>query len=183
MQALYSAGEIRSLLEIRGTERDIETRRPVKITRHYFELAKNSLPLQTLVKASPRETWDLSGAPDPGKQTDYSPVEGVVHKYEIALIYVASTCSAHCRFCYREELIARKDVKRSDGTIALKGLARIPEAVKYVRTHNEAVAANGAGIPRRTGNGSGKSSCPAATPWSIPTESWPNGERRWLTRA
>ncbi len=40
----------------------------------------------------------------------YSPVEGLIHKYELGLIYVASTCSAHCRFCYREELIAKKEI-------------------------------------------------------------------------
>ena len=147
MQAFYSLTEIRNLMEIRGTGRDIESRMPVKITKHYFDLARNSLPLQTLVKASPKETLDLSGAPDPGKQMDYSPVEGLIHKYEIGLIYVASTCSAHCRFCYREELIARKDVERPDGTIAPKGLARIPEIADYVKAHNQAVARNGGRHP------------------------------------
>lgn len=62
----------------------------------------------------------------------YSPVEGLIHKYELGLIYVAATCSAHCRFCYREELIAKKEVKRPDGTIAPKGLAKIKDIVNYV---------------------------------------------------
>ena len=68
--------------------------------------------LQNLIKASPQETSDLEGAPDPGKQMSYSPLEGLIHKYELGLIYVVDTCSAHCRFCYREELIARKEIKR-----------------------------------------------------------------------
>ena len=122
---------------------DVEARMPVKMTRHYFELAKNSAALQVLVKASPKETYDLDGAPDPGKQMDYSPVEGLIHKYELGLIYVASTCSAHCRFCYREELIARKEVERPDGTVAPKGLAQIGEIVAYVKEHNKLVAENG----------------------------------------
>jgi len=105
---------------------------------------------QVLVKASPKETYDLKGAADPGKQMDYSPVEGLIHKYELGLIYVASTCSAHCRFCYREELIARKDVERPDGSIAPKGLAQISEIVEYVKEHNAQVAANG-GIHPQTG--------------------------------
>lgn len=96
MGTFYSKDEIANLISIRGTDRDIESRMPVKITRHYFDLAKNSLPIQTLVKASPKETFDLDGAEDPGKQMDYSPVEGLIHKYELGLIYVASTCSAHC---------------------------------------------------------------------------------------
>src|SRR6185312_1444005 len=143
MRALYSEQELRSLADLRGTVRDVEARMPVKVTRHYFELAKRSLALRTLVKASPKETEDLTGAPDPGKQMSFSPVEGLIHKYELGLIYVASTCSAHCRFCYREELIARKEVERPDGTVAPKGLAEIGEIVAYIRAHNAEVAQNG----------------------------------------
>jgi L-lysine 2,3-aminomutase len=120
---------------------------PVKVTRHYFEQARKSLPMQTLIKASPAETYDLDGAPDPGRQMSYSPVEGLIHKYELGLIYVASTCSAHCRFCYREELIARKEVMRPDGTMAPKGLARIGEIVEYILEHNAIVRANGGRHP------------------------------------
>jgi L-lysine 2,3-aminomutase len=120
---------------------------PVKVTRHYFELAKASRPLQTLIKASPAETYDLDGAPDPGRQMDYSPVEGMIHKYELALLYVASTCSAHCRFCYREELIAKKEVVRPDGTVAPKGLADVGAVVAYILKHNEEVAAAGGRHP------------------------------------
>ncbi len=147
MQGFYTKEQLKELVALRGTDRDVESRMPVKITRHYFELAKNSLPIQTLVKASPKETYDLEGAPDPGKQMDYSPVEGLIHKYELGLIYVASTCSAHCRFCYREELISKKDVERPDGSIAPKGLAKIPDIVAYVRDHNEKVASNGGRHP------------------------------------
>lgn len=148
MRSLYSEGELRTLTELKGTLKDVEARMPVKVTRHYFDLAKRSLPLQTLIKASPKETEDLTGAPDPGKQMDYSPVEGLIHKYELGLIYVASTCSAHCRFCYREELIAKKEVERPDGTVAAKGLAQIPSIVEYIREHNQVVAANGGRHPK-----------------------------------
>jgi L-lysine 2,3-aminomutase len=148
MQDFYSKEQLQELVALQGTERDVESRMPVKITRHYFELAKNSLPIQTLVKASPKETYDLEGAPDPGKQMHYSPVEGLIHKYELGLIYVASTCSAHCRFCYREELIAKKEVERPDGTFAPKGLAQIPEIVQYIREHNKQVASNGGRHPK-----------------------------------
>ncbi|MBT5458160.1 MAG: hypothetical protein HOK82_16275, partial [Rhodospirillaceae bacterium] len=103
MKSFYSQDELQSLVAIKGTDRDVEARMPVKVTRHYFEQARHSVPLQRLVKANPDETLDLDGAPDPGRQMDYSPVEGLIHKYELGLIYVASTCSAHCRFCYREE--------------------------------------------------------------------------------
>ncbi len=147
MKRFYSEGELAALSSFKSSARDIEARMPVKITRHYFEMARNSEALQALVKASPKETMDLAGEPDPGRQMDYSPVEGLIHKYELGLIYVASTCSAHCRFCYREELIARKTVRRPDGSAAPKGLASIPELVAYIREHNRLVAENGGRHP------------------------------------
>ncbi len=147
MRGFYSSDEIAELVSLRGTERDVETRMPVKMTRHYFEMAKRSVPLQRLVKASPDETLSLAGSEDPGYQMDFSPVEGLLHKYEMGLMYVVSTCSAHCRFCYREELIARKEIERQDGTVAKKGLARIPEVVEYVRAHNRTVEENGGRHP------------------------------------
>ncbi len=150
MHDFYNKDEVVQLRVLSGTERDVEKRMPVKITRHYYDLAKTSPPIQRLVKASPDETVDLAGSEDPGFQMDYSPVEGLLHKYEMGLMYVISTCSAHCRFCYREELIARKDVKRQDGTVAKKGLAQIPEVIGYIKAHNAEVAANG-GIHPETG--------------------------------
>lgn len=147
MHDFYSPEEVVQLRVLKGTQRDVEERMPVKVTRHYYELARRSPQLQRLVKASPDETTDLSGSEDPGHQMDYSPVEGLLHKYEMGLMYVISTCSAHCRFCYREELIARKEIKRQDGTVAKKGLAQIPEIVAYIKAHNAQVRANGGRHP------------------------------------
>jgi len=150
VRGLYSAEELEALRALRGTERDVEARMPVKITRHYAELARRSPYLQRLIKASPDETFDLAGIDDPGYQMDYSPVEGVIHKYELALAYTVATCSAHCRFCYREELIAGKAVARLDGRVERKGLARVSHVSTYVRRHNRRVAANG-GVHPDTG--------------------------------
>lgn len=150
MRGFYTADELTVLTELHGTDRDVESRMPVKITRHYFEQARRSPSLQRLIKASPDETYDLAGASDPGKQMDYSPVEGLIHKYELGLLYVATTCSAHCRFCYREELIARKEVQRPDGTVAPKGIAQIDDICRYVQEHNRQVDRNG-GIHPETG--------------------------------
>ena len=147
MQGFYSPEELAAIVKLDGTDRDIQARMPVKITRHYLEQAKSSRAIQTLVKASPKETYDLDGAEDPGKQMSYSPVEGLIHKYELGLIYVASTCSAHCRFCYREELIAKKVIEREDGTAAAKGLAQISQIVAYIKQHNQLVLENGGRHP------------------------------------
>ena len=147
MQGFYTPEELKAITDLDGTDRDVQARMPIKITRHYFEQAKTSKAIQTLVKASPKETYDLDGAEDPGKQMSYSPVEGLIHKYELGLIYVASTCSAHCRFCYREELIAKKEIQRADGTSAAKGLAQISEIVAYILEHNRLVTENGGRHP------------------------------------
>ncbi len=147
MMSFYTENEVTKLRVLKGTDRDVESRMPVKITRHYYELAKTSPSIQRIVKASPDETDNLQGSEDPGNQMDYSPVEGLLHKYEMGLMYVVSTCSAHCRFCYREELIARKEIERQDGTVKKKGLAKIPEIIPYIKAHNEIVAANGGRHP------------------------------------
>jgi len=147
-KGFYTPEEIAALGKLQGTDRDVEDRMPVKMTRHYYELAQHSQAIRNLVKASPDETEDLVGSEDPGYQMDYSPVEGLLHKYEMGLMYVVSTCSAHCRFCYREELISRKEIERQDGSVAKKGMAQIPEIIHYVRTHNVEVAANGGRHPK-----------------------------------
>ena len=59
MMSFYSEDEVTTLKVLSGTDRDVESRMPVKITRHYFELARTSEPIQRIVKASPDETTDL----------------------------------------------------------------------------------------------------------------------------
>ena len=60
MRGFYTEGELQALRLLKGTERDVEARMPVKVTRHYFEMARRSPALQRLVKASPAETVDLA---------------------------------------------------------------------------------------------------------------------------
>ncbi|TMJ57245.1 MAG: hypothetical protein E6G82_16605 [Alphaproteobacteria bacterium] len=79
MLNFYSKDEVTRLKVLKGTERDVESRMPVKITRHYYELARTSAAIQRIVKADPAETMDLAGSEDPGHQMDYSPVEGLLH--------------------------------------------------------------------------------------------------------
>ena len=84
--SFYSKEEIDALRALKGTERDVEARMPVKMTKHYFDMAQHSPRLRRLVKASPDETRSLAGSEDPGFQMDYSPVEGLLHKYELGLL-------------------------------------------------------------------------------------------------
>ena len=66
MQNFYTNGEINALRILKDTERDVEKRMPVKLTKHYFEIAKKSKSIQHIVKATPDETNDLDGSEDPG---------------------------------------------------------------------------------------------------------------------
>ena len=143
MRGFYSQEELVVLRDLKGTERDVEARMPVKMTRHYFDMAQQSPPTQAPGEGEPRRNPEPGGLGGPGFQMDYSPVEGLLHKYEMGLLYVTSTCSAHCRFCYREELIGRKEIERQDGTVAKKGLAKIEDVTAYVRAHNKLVEENG----------------------------------------
>jgi lysine 2,3-aminomutase len=143
----YTPAELSTLSSLHGTDRDVEARMPVKMTRHFFDMAKSSEPLKHIIKANPDETLNLAGSEDPGYQMDYAPVEGLLHKYEMGLMYVVSTCSAHCRFCYREELISQKEVERQDGSVAKKGLAKVKPITDYIRAHNKVVADNGGRHP------------------------------------
>ena len=42
MAGFYTSSEIDALRVLKDTDRDVEKRMPVKLTRHYFEIAKNS---------------------------------------------------------------------------------------------------------------------------------------------
>src|ERR1043166_4668853 len=77
MLNFYSKDEVTRLQMLKGSERDVASRMPVKITRHYYELPRTSAAIQRIVKADPAETLDLAGAEDPGHQMDYAPVEGL----------------------------------------------------------------------------------------------------------
>src|SRR4051794_2883806 len=59
MLNFYSKGEVTRLQGLKAPYRDFEPRMPVKITRHYYELARPSAAIQPIVKADPAETLDL----------------------------------------------------------------------------------------------------------------------------
>ncbi|MDQ8202901.1 hypothetical protein [Pelagicoccus sp. SDUM812003] len=137
---LYSPEEARRLIEL-----GVEQRMKVKISDHYNALVQGSgsMPpseaLANLVTARGEEVADLSGEIDPSNQLGYSPLPGVLHKYEMALLYVAKTCSAHCRYCYRSDLFSG---------ISGKQLAKIDPVVEYIENHNDQVVKNGGKHPK-----------------------------------
>lgn len=126
-KGFYTEQEAKELIEA-----GVEARMKAKISDHYRQLCENSVPLTNLIKARKNETYDLAGEADPSNQLSYSPVPGLLHKYELVLLYSAMTCSAHCRYCYRLDLFSGKTGK---------GLVKPEAAAQYVREYNEQVRA------------------------------------------
>jgi lysine 2,3-aminomutase len=124
---LYSQDEIHQLEALPAHLR-VESRMPIKATDWYINLAARSEPLTQLIKATPDETADLSGSARPADHSAFSPMPGLVHMYPgIVRISVASTCSAHCRYCYQQEHLAKRPSS---------GLVQIGDVQRYIRTHN-----------------------------------------------
>lgn len=126
-KGFYTEAEAKELIEA-----GVEARMKAKISDHYRQLCENSVPLTNLIKARKNETFDLAGEADPSNQLSYSPVPGLLHKYELVLLYSAMTCSAHCRYCYRLDLFSGKTGK---------GLVKPEAAAQYVREYNAEVRA------------------------------------------
>jgi L-lysine 2,3-aminomutase len=124
-QGFYTKDEAEALIA-----NGIEGRMKAKISDHYRQLCSTSEPLKNLIKARVNETADMSGEADPSNQLSYSHVPGLLHKYELVLLYSAMTCSAHCRYCYRLDLFSGKTGK---------GLVKPLDAANYVREFNAKV--------------------------------------------
>jgi len=122
---IYSPQEL-DQLEGAGVSR----RLPPRATGYYLELAKRSRAVKNLIKARPEEMDDLTGESDPSNQLKYSPVPGLLHKYELVLLYVVRACSSWCRYCYRSDFLTGKTEKDT---------ASIHEIRDYIVRHNARV--------------------------------------------
>ena len=122
---VYSQDELDAL-----SESGISDRLPPRATGYYLDLAKRSRAVKNLIKARPEEMEDLSGEADPSNQLRYSPIPGLLHKYELCLIYVVRTCSSWCRYCYRSDFLTGKTEKDT---------ASIHEIKSYIQGHNAQV--------------------------------------------
>lgn len=125
--AVYSQAELDAL-----EQAGVSDRLPPRATGYYLDLAKRSRAVRNLIKARPEEMEDLSGEKDPSNQLRYSPVPGLLHKYELCLIYVVRTCSSWCRYCYRSDFLTGKTEKDT---------ASIHEIKDYIVGHNAKVEA------------------------------------------
>jgi lysine 2,3-aminomutase len=122
---IYSPAELDEL-----EKAGVSDRLPPRATGYYLELAKRSTAVRNLIKARPEEMDDLSGESDPSNQLKYSPIPGLLHKYELVLLYVVRACSSWCRYCYRSDFLTGKTGKDT---------ASIHEIAEYIRGHNAKV--------------------------------------------
>lgn len=123
---VYSQAELDEL-EAAG----VSDRLPPRATGYYLDLARRSEAVKNLIKARPEEMDDLAGEADPSNQLKYSPTPGLLHKYELILLYVVRACSSWCRYCYRSDFLTGKTEKDT---------ASIHEIKDYVINHNTRVA-------------------------------------------
>lgn len=119
---LYSDEEIDEIKKA-----GVSDRLPPRATQYYMELASKSDAITNLIKARPEETEDLSGEKDPSNQLKYSPVPGLLHKYELVLLYVVRVCSSWCRYCYRSDFLTSKTEK---------DIASISQITNYIKDYN-----------------------------------------------
>ncbi|MHA1539990.1 MAG: KamA family radical SAM protein [Alphaproteobacteria bacterium] len=111
-------------------EAGVADRMRLNITSYYYERARKSQAITNLVKARVEEVNDLSGQVDPSNQNKYSPIPGLLHKYELGLIFVSKHCSSHCRYCYRLDLFSGKTDKQT---------AEMPAIAEYIIAQNQKV--------------------------------------------
>ncbi len=122
---LYSPKEIEDIKAA-----GVSDRLPPRATGHYMNIAARSEAVTNLIKARPEETDDLTGEADPSNQLRYSPVPGLLHKYELVLLYVVRTCSSWCRYCYRSDFLTSKTEK---------DIGSIRQITDYIKAHNAKV--------------------------------------------
>lgn len=112
----------------------VQDRMRVKVSKSYLdhalkvpEGAKEPNPILKIVMPDVQEVRDITGESDPSNQNRYSPLPGLLHKYEMLLAFVSVNCSSHCRYCYRLDLFSG---------ISNKSKADMPVIAAYIKTFN-----------------------------------------------
>lgn len=121
-EVLQNAEEIQRRMRAKASESFMEHATKVK--------GKKPNPILKIVMPDVAEIKDLSGEADSSNQNAYSPLPGLIHKYEMLLALVSINCSAHCRYCYRLDLF--------NGS-SNKSKADMPVIAAYIKTYNEMI--------------------------------------------
>ncbi len=85
--------------------RTVAAKFPMKIPRYYAELMQQHPVLEQIVVPSSRELIEYEDDATTDVHADesqYQPVEGIVHRYPGKLLFFPTLeCFGHCRFCFR----------------------------------------------------------------------------------
>ena len=119
---------------------DIQQQMRVKVSDAYMRHALEALPegalepspILKVVLPDEREVlYREVGEVDPSNQNKYSPMPGLLHKYNMLLAMTSINCSSHCRYCYRSDLF-----NGSSG----KSKADIAAVAQYVKAYNRQIS-------------------------------------------
>lgn len=104
---------------------------PMKVNSYYLNLIKKKNdPIWKQCIPDLKELTDTRGYTDPLKEDQYSPVQGLVHRYpDRVLLLVSNMCAMYCRFCTRKRKVGKKYTSISEGNIK--------KAIKYIESHKE----------------------------------------------
>jgi len=104
---------------------------PMKINPYYLNLIeKKNDPIWKQSIPDLKELIDARGDVDPLKEDQYSPVQGLVHRYpDRVLLLVSNRCAMYCRFCTRKRKVGKKYTSIREGDFK--------KAIKYIELHEE----------------------------------------------
>jgi lysine 2,3-aminomutase len=104
---------------------------PMKVSPYYLNLIKKKNdPIWKQCSPDLKELTDTRGDADPLKEEQYSPVQGLVHRYpDRVLLLVSNKCAMYCRFCTRKRNVGKKYTSISEGNFK--------KAIKYIESHTE----------------------------------------------
>ena len=83
----------------------------MKINPYYLSLIKEKGdPIWRQCVPNALEIAVATGRKDPLLEEEYTPIEGLVHRYkDRVLLLVSNTCSGYCRFCTRKRKVGVED--------------------------------------------------------------------------
>jgi lysine 2,3-aminomutase len=129
-----TVSELKEMLHLSTSEiQDIEkvsAKFPMKIPLYYAELMAKHKVLQRLVVPSTKELIEYEDdevTDVHADESDYQPVEGIIHRYPGKLLFLPTLkCFGHCRFCFR-----------SEHRVKMLGRDKLNAALRYIQNRTD----------------------------------------------
>ncbi|MBU1912861.1 MAG: KamA family radical SAM protein [Candidatus Omnitrophica bacterium] len=106
----------------------VEAEYPISINPYYLSLIREKNdPIWKQCVPNIHEIRQTTGRIDPLLEEKYSPIEGLIHRYDDrVLLYVSNACAGYCRFCTRKRKVGIKEkiLKENDFIKAFRYIAR-----------------------------------------------------------